>query len=375
LLTPPTTLIDELSLVQGEAVLDADGVLHGWCWSPALPRERQIVEVLVNDRIAAEILATRFRDDLGTRGVGDGYHGFVIPLTKSIAQAGAGCVVSVRHQATGGIFWRSVVGQIGLPTGLAARTARVEAVCKLVSWRDREAYGRPAKVEFAARLGALGRYLARGPRLGRPFETPAQARTALSSDGEMTRLIFMAEPAISVILDAGHDARATLRVIASAAACLHVLRAELIILDTGADARHTLLPSLCANLRYVASQGVQHAISRREAAMVARAPMLVFLENRGADFSAGLLELASAAWDRQKIAIPAMVADKVRRFDPRIAESVGYYPASSRSGLRLGVAREHFLKWGHDAPGETVMAMRALREGHAVIGWREPCNP
>jgi hypothetical protein len=370
-----TTPSDDISVPQGEAVLDADGVLHGWCWVSSRPRERQVVEVLVNDRIAAEIVATRFRDDLGARGIGDGYHGFVVPLTKSLAQAGPGCVVSARHQASGAIFWRTAIGQIGLPAGLAERTARAQALCEIASRPDRPVAARSLAGEFAARLGSLGRSLDRAaPRAGQAFETPAQARAALAGDGEITSLACEAAPALSVVLDAGSDVRATMRLISSAAPRLRALRAELILLDSGADARFALLPSLFAELRYVAGRGVPPAILRREAAMAARAPLLVFLNNHGADFSEGLLELTGPAWDRHKIAIPAPAADKVKRFDPRISESVGYHSARSRSGMRLGVARHHFLRFGHDAPSDTALAMRALRAGHAVIGWREPCN-
>jgi len=366
-----TTPSDDIGVPQGEAVLDADGVLHGWCWLPARPRERQVVEVLVNDRIAAEILATRFREDLVTRGVGDGYHGFVVPLTKSLAQAGAGCVISARHLASGAVFWRTAIGPIGLPARLAERIAGVQAVCEMASRPDRPVAGRRLAGEFAARLGSLGRSL---DRAGRTFATPAQARAALAGDDEINDLAFEAKPELSVILDAGSDVRATMRLISSAASGLRLLRAELIILDTGADARHALLPSLFANLRYVGKRGVAHDILRREAAMAARGPMLVFLNNDGADFSEGLAELAGPAWDRHKIAIPAPAADKVKRFDRRIAESVGYHAARSRSGMTLGVARHHFLGWSHDTPGDMALALRALRAGHAVIGWREPCS-
>ncbi len=359
----------------GESVLDADGSVHGWCWCPDRPRDRQVVEVMINDRIASSVLATRFREDLTARGVGDGYHGFVVPLTKSLAQAGPGCVLSVRHQASGEIFWRSTVGEFGLPSGLAQRTARAAEACEIAARSDLLNGGRglPLGLQFAAALGSVGRGLARASRRGGgPARSAAQVRAELACDGALRGPVCIAKPEISVIFDAGGHAPATIRAISAAAAVLQNLHAELIVFDSGQNALNALLPSLFPDVRYIAGYGKLSAVLRGEAGMAARGAALMFLNNDGADFGQGLLELAGPAWNRHDIVISALMAEKVMRLDPRVAGNVDFHLATRRSGVRLGIARRDFLNWADVSPRETALAMRALGAGGKVTGWREP---
>jgi len=53
-------------IIDGDAELGDDGVLQGWCWNVQKPDERQVVEVLIDDRIVSTSVASRFREDLRT---------------------------------------------------------------------------------------------------------------------------------------------------------------------------------------------------------------------------------------------------------------------------------------------------------------------
>ncbi len=62
-----------------EAVVDGD--LHGWC---CLTRaaEPVVLDVLVDDRVAATVRADVFRQDLLDHGIGNGCHGYIVALEQ-----------------------------------------------------------------------------------------------------------------------------------------------------------------------------------------------------------------------------------------------------------------------------------------------------
>ena len=55
------------------------GELYGWCWLLRLP-EPVTLEVLVDDRLALSTVANSFRQDLLDAGIGNGRHGYFVPL-------------------------------------------------------------------------------------------------------------------------------------------------------------------------------------------------------------------------------------------------------------------------------------------------------
>ena len=58
--------------LRGDLKERIDGGFEGWCWAPGRPDERLLIDLLVNDTVAASIVAAAFRRDLLTRGIGDG---------------------------------------------------------------------------------------------------------------------------------------------------------------------------------------------------------------------------------------------------------------------------------------------------------------
>jgi hypothetical protein len=323
---------DSLIVVSGEASLDTDGLLHGWCWCTARPGERRVVEIMINDRVASAIVASRFRDDLRERNIGDGYHGFAVALTNSLTLADPGCVLSLRDRASGEIFWRETRGERGLPEGLPDRIANLAALCRTIS-QSRELSQAKAPgpaLKFAARLGHLGRYLERPSKRGNmAFRTASSARASLLNGHATTALPFTAAPQFSVVLDAGEDASETMRAISAASPDLHFANAELLVLDSGADPRTALLPSIFPNLRYFANHGEPPAGARRHAAMAASAEMLIFVKNAAADESHDSFERAA------RFQIPAPLAGALLHLAPRTS--------ASSNDLRLVITRSSFL--------------------------------
>ena len=108
-------------IIDGDAELGDDGVLQGWCWNAQKPNERQIVEILIDDRIVSTSVASRFREDLRTRKIGDGYHGFMTTLSRTLAEAGVRFVVTARERGSGRCFWRHIRGAHALPGNFPER--------------------------------------------------------------------------------------------------------------------------------------------------------------------------------------------------------------------------------------------------------------
>lgn len=95
-----------MSGVVGEAHCDTEGVLHGWCWSAQAPAARLQVELVVCGKPVRSVVASRFREDLRERGVGDGYHGFFLILPPAVLTPN-GVHAAVRDVGTGTVFWQA----------------------------------------------------------------------------------------------------------------------------------------------------------------------------------------------------------------------------------------------------------------------------
>ena len=63
-----------------------DGVVAGWVIDTNSPNNPVIVQILIDDEVIAQGCANQFRQDLKDAGIGDGNHGFHIPLPNSIKE-------------------------------------------------------------------------------------------------------------------------------------------------------------------------------------------------------------------------------------------------------------------------------------------------
>lgn len=59
-------------------------VIFGWAWNPTQPGQRIQVRVWDGDTPLATVTADQFRQDLLDAGVGDGKHGFSLPIPASL---------------------------------------------------------------------------------------------------------------------------------------------------------------------------------------------------------------------------------------------------------------------------------------------------
>jgi hypothetical protein len=358
--------------VLGEVALDEDGVVHGWCWSPDQPAARLTVELLVNQEVVSTLVASRFREDLRARKFGDGYHGFTVMLTRQLALASKRSVVSAREATSRNCFWQKMFGDMAIPEGFDERLAAARAAIGHLG--HSAALGTPRSGTKTARLtGALA---ALGARLR------AQAGMAEEQPGRRSfALPALAQPGISVILEAGPDVAARLDELRHAAQALGQAGAEVILTDDGADPRGPQLQRQVGNLNYLFSPGQSPAERRNLAAAAARGTTLVFLDHAQGCLGAALHELHRQT--PEKLVISAGIADAASRIAPGLAGGMADIVQAAGFGLALAMPKALIGHYGgfdqcvDDGAGLDVLdwTLRAAKAGAPVAVWRSPWVP
>jgi hypothetical protein len=349
---------------------DADGVLHGWCWNETAPAERQAVEILLDGAVVTGTIAARFRADLRQNAIGDGYHGFQISLSKTLANGGTHHIITARERRTATIFGRVVMPDAGFPpqlrdrlrnvaAGLAAAQAATETLARASRGSD----------TLVAATRALGEHLL--VRAGRPHE-------AVYAHYETITLPVAARPAVSLLMRTQIGARATLHAIRAAAPGLVRAGVELLLIDDGADPWISLLPGAIDGMRYVNTRGQPHAAGYNRAAAQARGATLVLLDLTQ-DFAAGLAAFETPLPENTLLAGSAAIA-AARRFRPDLATSIACHTEPAPPCLHLAMPRAMFTRLGGLAPHDAALAaadmvLHATVAGESVMEWRPAWRP
>jgi hypothetical protein len=384
-LAPPP----ETAALLGDLRERADGGFDGWCWSPARPDERLIVELLVDDAVAVSMVAAIFRRDLLAKGCGDGRHGFALRLPPNLPHSGAECLITARERRSGRVFAR-LMRRAG-PGALAGGERVAQAADGVDSlWQGIDEVraltpgpgpGRPPPVAarlrsaFGALAGELG---ARAIRLGAGRAPPGRAA---ADPPRGLELVEHARPTVSVLLRAG-AATAVLRHVTALAPALSEAGVEVLVADLGEDPACLLLPSRVRNLRYLhapAARGVAQALAL--AATEARGQWLVLLDPPPAGASAAALlalgrALATAPPD---VLLPAAVAAAAAVLVPPPAARTLTLPASL--GLLIGAPSGLWRELGAVDHADAAdvwacadLALRARLLGHAWRIVQEPVH-
>jgi hypothetical protein len=366
--------------LRGDLRERVDGGFEGWCWAPDRPEQRLVVDLLVNDTVAASIVAAVFRRDLLLRGIGDGRHGFALRLPPNLPETNGEHIVTARERGSGTVFGRVLRGAgAGLPGG-----ERLDGVTEAIDelWRRLEtarALRAPptAADRWRDALGILaGRLAARSatrrPHGDRDAGAPPPSPPILLPE--------LATPELSVVLRAA-GAQATLRRLAALAPAADLAAAEFIVVDPGHDPYAAFLPSQVRNLRYLRDpSATTPAAAANLAAPLARGTRLLLLGEAPAEPSAAsLLALARAA----ARAAPALLLGPAAS---AALAAAGQPPPPDVARLRgrLGVAicidRALWRDLGpldtelHDGAGLECadLAFRARLLGRAVLAVAEP---
>jgi len=329
-----------------------DGGYDGWCWAPDRPAERLLVDLLVNDTVAASMVAAIYRRDLMLSGYGDGHHGFALRLPPRFAAAAEECLVTARERRSGAVFGRVLRHARG---EAQAGGARLEAAAQSVAglWQGLAAADpapRPALASdrLRAAFAALGTQLAAGPRAAPPF-LPQRPALVLAES---------ASPALSILLPVS-CAETALRRIAALAPGIALAGAEIVAVDMAADPCAALLPAQVRGLRYLRDpQAAGRAAAANVAAAHARGAHLVLLGDGPANPSAAaLLALARiAAAEPASLLIGPAAAAAVARVGGAAPVSRAALPG--RLDLAFCIARDAWIALGPLLP--------ALQDGAAL---------
>jgi hypothetical protein len=280
-------------IIDGDAELGDDGVLQGWCWNAQEPTERPVVEILIDERIVSTNVASRFREDLRTRKIGDGYYGFMATLSKTFAEAGVRFVVTARERRSGRCFWRHVRGDHALPGYFPARVdalrERLSRIAELPFFRGLGNTSRTAAL--AVELGKLGARLndaGNGTRLPSPV---MRARRQILRRIAPVTIEAFPDPRVALILVADSICNDALSAVAALAPQLRALSVSLTLLDRGARPETALAPSLFGNLHYIFVPDGDPRPLLSHALDCSQADFLIVVRNPPATVGTGLAEV------------------------------------------------------------------------------------
>ncbi len=370
-------------ILDGEVQLGADGVLQGWCWNPNRPTERLVLEILIDERIVSTFVASRFRDDLRGRNIGDGYYGFIATLTKSLLDAGDRFVVSVRERASGCCFWREVRGESGLPYDFAGRLAEVRQRFSRIAWssrfRTRSAASLPLKI--STDLGTLGTHLRVAKGIDtRHLQPIARARTALLEEIPPAVLEIFPFSKVAVIIIADSTSNVVLSAISAVVPALKSIEASLLLIDRGSNAEVALAPTLFGNLRYIREERSSLGSLLTDVLKYSHGDLLLLVNNPEASIARGLPEIVTHMHNSSSLYINARSMEVARRICAVSSGCSSRQPGNFPIGLVFAGRRELFerINESYGASDNVTgvedvdLAIRAIRDGIEICAWGEP---
>ncbi len=370
-------------LLDGEAQLGADGVLQGWCWNPKRPTERLVLEILINERIVSTLVASRFREDLRGRNIGDGYYGFIATLTKSLLDAGDYFVISVRERASGCCFWRQVRGESNLPKDFEDRFAEAKNGFSRVaqSNRFRPCGATSLNRRIATELRALGMQLRAATRLeSRKLSSIACARLALRQHIAPAVLAIVRRPRVGLIIISDSTCGDVLSAISAAVPILNSIEASLLLIDRGLNAEVALAPSLFGNLRYVHEPRNDLDWLLAAALKYSHGDLLIFIRNPSESTIQHLPEVVAQMDENGSVYINERGVEIAVGMFAESSEYLSAQCANLPIGLEFGGKREiferirGFLSQKDRVTGleDVDLAIRAIRDGLPLCVWDEP---
>ncbi len=263
--------------VQGDMRVAPDHTVDGWCWCPARPGVRLSVEVLVNGRVAATVRADLPRRDL--RHIGDGAYGFRVALPRAALDPGAPCIVAARAGEDATVFGQRRTDDVpGTPPdpALDASAAALDDVSAGLTALVRRAVPAGRAGPLAGACGELAVVLRAAMRTGSAI---AVTRALLAREAAGVCWPRLQNPRASLIVPAPATTEHAIERLRGLAGAARIAGAEILLADSGGDARTALLPSVVRGLRLVAACGPDAVLAA--AATAARGAWLVLLDGAG----------------------------------------------------------------------------------------------
>jgi len=371
-----------IAKVDGEVQLAADGVLQGWSWNPKRPAERLVLEILIDDKVVSTFVASRFREDLRERGIGDGYYGFTATLPKSLLDAGHKFVISARERASGYCFWRQVRGEPSLPDEFAGRFAEAQHRISRVAQSKRfQMLGTTSSTSrIVKEMRNLGTHLLTCAQAGRHQVSPVvNARTALLRHTAQVSLDVFRNPKVSIILIADSTCNDVLSAISAVVPNLTAMEASLLLIDRGTHDCVALAPSLFGDLRYIFDTRNDLASLLANALKYTNGDLLVFIRSPGKNIARGLRTIVSHMNDTNSVYVNSRSAEIAFGICAESSENAPKGSTGVPVGLDFAGPRAIFerlrgcLELSDCITGaqDVDLAIRAIREGIEICLWDE----
>jgi hypothetical protein len=416
LLKPPVLgrAMDEgLNGVAGEAadsqrpsgsfdLVSDDGWVLGWAWYPHAPTERVVIEILIDGEVAGITVAASHRGDVAAAGMGDGNYGFSWALPYHIVTRPRSSLVMVRDQKTGYALPEPRVFQPRALADALQKIAMLEADLRQVD-ATLKALAGPARADeqAAAELfKTVGDFFVRLAEATAAGEPPGSLKTLKNAVADITGtyrpLVFemTARPEISICVSASGTFEAMYRSLKTIRDQAEGRAVEIILLDHGLSDEAALLPLVVRNMRYLRLKDRNEIAQCNEAALMARAEIVVFLGTGdspaetwmravGAAFAAipevvalaakvvtadGVLEHAGVELD-EEAAVP-----RGSGFDPESILFAAARPVAAVAPAVFAVRRDHWkaLHGLSDAyaglgPALVDFCLRAAAAGHIIM--------
>lgn len=274
-----------------------DGKLEGWCYCATDLSARRIVALTLDDLPLISVVAAKFRADLFERRVGDGYYGFTVSAPDLGFERGIPRLLEARDQATGVLFGRIVMEE---GDGEQRLRERLEGIASsIASLQQLDSTHRPAANTFRQGLEAVGLGL-------RARLTPAQFGGPLLAGARSRPLTprrypWSAAPRVTLALCQPTSLTDALAQIDDLRSVAMGSPSELIVVDDGADAALSYLPSVVEGVALLREPGSSISDAVNAAAWAARGEVLVFLNGCRCPEPAWLLNAIRQATDGVQI--------------------------------------------------------------------------
>ncbi|GAN81623.1 glycosyltransferase family A protein [Acidocella aminolytica] len=318
-----------------------DGIVEGWGWDENQPGLRLNLTILVDNEPVGTTTAMLYRGDLAHAGIDDGHHGFKFPLPYEALGKKRELRISVRETNTGVTLGKPFLLFRNDVVTIDDRVAELEGTLKLLQSRLAELLSQSTQQNNAASAALF-------QTIGSFFmQLAAEAETGVSGQGPLGTLLNTIGASYDIItLPRSETPVATICVEADAPfaevyKCLQALlsngiceKADVVLLDPGAQEDIALLPTIIRGLRYLRVQGELLA-ERNTVAAESRTELVAFLSAHALPERGWLDEICAPFTASINI---AAVGSKVARSDGTV-EHAGLILRDTERFTDIGVGR------------------------------------
>ena len=239
-------------------VVTPEGVVEGWCWDPDHPSEGVAIIIAVDGVEAGRVVANLYRQDLDQAGLGDGKCAFRHVLPFGLLDTGRSHSVTIIDAASGAVVGGAYQLHSQRVASFDDRLNTLESRAALLEGRIAELrFSQVSDVSAGELFGVVGAFF---ERLARSIENgeAVKPERQLTDGIRALRKTYLpiafpvsASPALSIVVDAGHDLNKVHACLSALQRATADIAVDVTVLDNGAYEEIALLPSLVRGIRYI----------------------------------------------------------------------------------------------------------------------------